>query len=212
MPTESTALEHVESVAIVLYDGFDELDAIGPYEVLENAAHDSDLSVRLRTLDSASEVRASHGLCVVPDGTLDESDPALLVIPGGGWNDRSEAGARAEVEDDALPDTISAHYDSGGLLASVCTGGMILAATGVLDGRPAITHGGAIEDLRERGADVIDARVVDDGNVLTAGGVTAGIDLALYLVERIRGVEIAEQVAREMEYERSADVYRADRE
>jgi transcriptional regulator GlxA family with amidase domain len=89
---------------------------------------------------------------------------------------------------------------------------MIVAATGLLDGRPAITHHGAIDDLRERGADVIDARVVDDGDLLTAGGVTSGIDLALYLVERIAGEELANEVAREMEYERAADVYRADPE
>ena len=89
---------------------------------------------------------------------------------------------------------------------------MIVAATGLLDGRPAITHHGAIDDLRERGADVIDARVVDDGDLLTAGGVTSGIDLALYLVERIAGEELTNEVAREMEYERGADVYRADPE
>ena len=181
--------------------------------MLQNAAsHDSDLSVRLRTLDSTSEIRASHGLRIVPDGTLDESDPDLLVIPGGGWNDRSEAGARAEVRAGTLPDAISAHHDTGGLIASVCTGSMILAAAGILDGRPAITHQGAIDDLHEYGADVIDTRVVDGGDVLTAGGVTAGIDLTLYLVERITGTEIAEQVAQEMEYERSADIYRTDRE
>ena len=213
MPDDRTALAEVERVAIALYDGFDELDGVGPYEVLRNvASHGVSLSVRLCTLGSADEVRASHGLCVVPDASLAESDPDSLVIPGGGWNDRSEAGARAEVSKGTLPDAISAHHDSGGLVASVCTGGMIVAATGLLDGRPAITHHGAIDDLRERGADVIDARVVDDGDLLTAGGVTSGIDLALYLVERIAGEELTNEVAREMEYERAADVYRANPE
>lgn len=219
MAEELSTLEAVERVAIVVYDGFDELDAIGPYEVLRNAATYNDtLSVRLCTLNAVGEVKASHGLRVVPDGVLGEGEggdpnrgePDLLLIPGGGWNDRSSEGARAEVEAGTLPDAISAHYDSGGVVASVCTGGMIVAATGILDGRRAITHHGAIEELRERGVEVIDARVVDDGDLLTAGGVTAGIDLALYLVERIAGPEIAATVAREMEYERSEDVSRTE--
>jgi len=87
---------------------------------------------------------------------------------------------------------------------------MILAAAGVLDDRPATTHHGAIDDLRETAANVVDARVTDDGDVLTAGGVTSGLDLALWLVERDLGTDIAETVAREMEYERRGEVYRCD--
>jgi len=214
MTKEPPVLETVGSVAIVVYDGFDELDAIGPYEVLQNAAsHGVALSTRLCTLEPVDEVRASHGLRVVPDGVLgdfDDEDPDLLVVPGGGWNDRSPEGARAEAERGTLPDAIAAHHDAGGVVTSVCTGGMIVARAGLLDGRRAITHHGAIDELRESGAEVVDARVVDDGDVLTAGGVTAGIDLALYLIERIGGREVATTVAREMEYERSEDVYRAD--
>jgi transcriptional regulator GlxA family with amidase domain len=89
---------------------------------------------------------------------------------------------------------------------------MVLAAAGVLDDRPAITHHGVIDELREYGANVTDARVVDDGDVLTAGGVTAGIDLALHLVERIVGAELTERVAWEMEHERSEDIHRSDRD
>ena len=215
MMEEPTTLEAVESVTIVVYDGFDELDAIGPYEVLQNAAsQDDSLSVRLCTLESVKEVRASHGLRVVPDGVLGELDESaldLLLVPGGGWNDRSPAGARAEAESGTLPDAISAHHESGGLVASVCTGGMIVARAGLFDGRRAITHHGAVDELREMGAEVTDARVVDDGDLLSAGGVTAGIDLALYLTERIASPEVATTVAREMEYERSEDVYRTDR-
>ncbi|PSQ19618.1 hypothetical protein BRD01_15820, partial [Halobacteriales archaeon QS_8_65_32] len=97
MAARSPTLETVERVAIVIYDGFDELDAIGPYEVLRNAVSQGiDLSVRLCTLDETDEVRASHGLRVVPDSVLDDFDvdgtgPDLLVVPGGGWNDRSAA-------------------------------------------------------------------------------------------------------------------------
>jgi transcriptional regulator GlxA family with amidase domain len=198
-------------VQILLYEGFDELDAVGPFEVFANAARalgdDADCSVSLVTLDPTEQVRASHGLRVEPDGILDEPD--LLVVPGGGWNDRDEAGAWAEAERGAVPDAIAATHERGATLASVCTGGMLLSRAGVLDGRPAVTHHGALEDLRATDAEVVDARVVDDGDVVTAGGVTSGIDLALSLVEREFGVELAEGIAREMEYERTGGVHRA---
>lgn len=198
----------IESVAIVIYEGFDELDAIGPYEVLTNAAESgADFDVALCTLEPSSHVMASHGLTVEPDGTLDDAD--LVVVPGGGWNDRAERGAWAEAQDD-LPDELERRHRDDATIASVCTGGMILAAAGLLDGRPATTHRGALDDLRETGADVVNARVVDDGDVLTAGGVTSGLDLALWLVERISGTEIADTVAREMEYDRRGEVYRSD--
>jgi transcriptional regulator GlxA family with amidase domain len=87
---------------------------------------------------------------------------------------------------------------------------MVLASAGLLDGRPAVTHRGALADLRETDASVVDARVVDDGDVVTAGGITAGIDAALWLVEREWGPETAATVAETMEYERSDDVYRGD--
>lgn len=200
----------IESVAIVLYEGFDELDVIGPYEVFETAAAlGTDLSVSLRTLEPIERVTASHGLIVEPDGTLDNTDPDLLVVPGGGWNDRAERGAWAEAQGD-LPDVLAKRHRNGTVLASVCTGGMILATAGLLDGRPATTHRGALTDLRETRADVVDARVVDDGDVLTAGGVTAGLDLALWLVERVDGAETTETVAREMEYDRRGEVYRSE--
>jgi transcriptional regulator GlxA family with amidase domain len=194
------------NIQIPLYDGFDELDAIGPYEVFANAADfGADLDVALVTLDSVDVVEASHGLRVEPHGVLSDqngiNDPDILVVPGGGWNDRSQSGAWHEVEQGDLPDAIARLHADGTMIASVCTGGMILAHAGVLDGRPATTHAGALDDLREF-AEVRDERVVDDGTIVTAGGVTSGLDLALHLVERIADEETAEHVAREMEYER----------
>ncbi|KTG08369.1 AraC family transcriptional regulator [Haloprofundus marisrubri] len=200
-------------VDIVLYDGFDELDAVGPYEVFSTAAaFGADFDVRLVTLDDREQVTASHGLRVGVDGVLPDSDAddrsGLLIVPGGGWNDRSEAGARAEAERGAIPHAVSDLYDAGATVASVCTGGMLLATAGLTDGRPAVTHGGALDDLRASGADVVDARFVDDGDLLTAGGVTSGIDLSLHLVEREAGAEIADRVAAELEYERRETPYR----
>jgi transcriptional regulator GlxA family with amidase domain len=83
---------------------------------------------------------------------------------------------------------------------------MLLAEAGVTDGRRAVTHASAIEELRESGAEVVDARVVDDGDLLSAGGVTSGIDLALYVVEREFSAEVADRVATVIEYERRYEV------
>lgn len=195
-------------LAILLFEGFEELDAVGPYEVLATAADvEPDLSVSLRALDDAERVTASHGLRVEPDGPLDAIDPDVVVVPGGGWNDRAEAGARAEAERGDVPEALSRLHDGGATVAGVCTGGMLVASAGITDGRPAITHAGAVEDLRASGAEVIDARVVDDGDVVTAGGVTAGIDLALHLVEREFGEELARGIAENIEYDRHGRVH-----
>jgi len=183
-------------VEILLFDGFDELDAVGPYEVLANGARfGADVSVATVTAESRETVRAErretvtagHGLEVVPDGRL--GDPDLLVVPGCGWSSGACAVAAG-----------------GATVASVCTGAMLLCDAGLLDGRPATTHHAAHDDLAAY-AERIDARVVDDGDVLTAGGVTAGLDLAVYLLERAFGSEVAEGVTREMEYEPRGDVH-----
>ncbi|WP_433629142.1 DJ-1/PfpI family protein [Halomicrococcus sp. NG-SE-24] len=196
-------------VAILLYEGFDELDAIGPFEVLKNAANaGADCRTSLCTLDDRERVAASHGLGVEVDAHLDDLSPDLLVVPGGGWNDRNEAGAWTEAEHGAVPDAVAAASEAGTTVASVCTGAMLLARAGLLDGRPATTHASALDDLRATDAEVVDARVVDDGDVLTAGGVTSGLDLALHLVERKFGAETATQVREEMEYEPRGEVYR----
>lgn len=199
----------MDTVAVACFDGFDELDAVGPYEVFENAARaGASWDVTLRSVRDAETVTASHGLRVEPDGPLADADPDLLVVAGGGWNARSDAGAWAEAERGDLPDAVAAAHERGATVAGVCTGGMLLARAGVLDGRPAVTHGGALDDLRATDAEVVDARVVDDGDVLTCGGVTAGLDLALYLVEREWGADVAAAVTAEMEYERRGDVVR----
>lgn len=194
-------------IAIVVYDGFDELDAIGPYEVLRNAGQ---AEVMLVTLVEAASVTGSHGLEVVPQGTLLGDGPfELVIVPGGGWNDRAPAGAYAEARRGELPAAVRRLHDEGTTVASVCTGAMLLSTAGLLGGRPATTHHGALEELRSAGAEVIDARVVDDGDLLSCGGVTSGIDLALWLVEREWGSDVADRVAAEMEHGRAGSVWRS---
>ncbi|ELY54458.1 DJ-1/PfpI family protein [Natronolimnohabitans innermongolicus] len=185
---------------IVLFDGVDELDAIGPYEVFENAAQaGASLETNLVTLEETDLVTASHDLRVEPQGTLGQPD--ILIVPGGGWTTANE-GVRAVVEDGRLPDAVDERYADGATVASVCTGAMILAEADLLEGRPATTHPVAVEDLEAHAANVVDERVVDDGDVLTAGGVTAGLDLALWLVEREFGEDVSSEVSEEMAYER----------
>ena len=194
---------------VLLYDGFDELDALAPWEVLSDVARArDDVDAALVTLDGDAQVRASHGALITPHRALSEQVD-LLVVPGGGWNDRSRSGAWSEVERGVLPDAIRARHDGGAVVASVCTGAMLLAAAGLLAGRPAITHHSAIDDLKAAGAEVTRARVVDDGDVLTAGGVTSGLDLVLHLVERFFGAPLALIAERELEYERRGTVWRA---
>ncbi len=195
-------------IEIVLYDGYDELDAIGPFEVLRNAQTAvDDLDVRLVGVDGGGVVTAAHGLRVTVDGGLsDEAD--LVIVPGGGWSDRAEQGARTVAEGGVLPPRLAELHGAGARIASVCTGGMVLAAAGLTNGRPATTHHGALDDLRASGAEVVESRVVDDGDVLTAGGVTAGLDLALHLVESEWGERLAEGIAREMEITRDRRVWR----
>jgi len=178
------------TIEILLFDGFDDLDAFGPFEVFRTAGRD----VRYVTVEPAERVTSSHGTTVFPHGTV--GDPDLLVVPGGGWNDREGGGAYREAKRGVIGATLTARHASGRRIASVCTGAMLLAEAGLLTGRRAITHHTAIEDLRAAGADVAeDARYVDEGDIVTAGGVTSGIDMALYLLG-----EDADAVRREIEW------------
>jgi transcriptional regulator GlxA family with amidase domain len=208
-------------VAVLLYEGFDELDAVGPYETFATAAErGADLATSLVTLEATDRVVASHGLRVEPDGVLDEPD--LLVVPGGGWSARDDRGTWGEYRRNEIPPVLAEHHDDGATLASVCTGAMLLERAGILDGRPAVTHASALDDLRDTAAEVVETRdangdgpagrtvprVVDDGDVLTAGGITSGIDLALWLLEREFDRALADGVATTLEYGRG-EVYRA---
>jgi transcriptional regulator GlxA family with amidase domain len=196
------------NVEVALFEGFEALDAIGPAEVLRyGQAADTDLTVSLTTLEGARTVEASQGLRVEADGALGEGGPDIVVVPGGGWNTRSAAGAWAEAERGDLPERLADLHGQGAAIAGVCTGGMLLERAGLLDGRPAVTHQGALADLRKSDAEVVEARVVDDGDVLTTGGVTAGLDLALYLLEREFGEALADGVATDMEYERRGPIH-----
>jgi transcriptional regulator GlxA family with amidase domain len=197
-------------IQIIIFNGFDELDAIAPFEVLKNAAAvGADIQVELVTIDNIKEISTARGLKIKPTaGLASENEVDVLIIPGGGWNNHAPQGTRAEVERGQIPQAILRLHQSGAVVASVCTGAMLVAEAGLLAGRPAITHHQAVEDLRNAGAEIVNARVVDDGDIITAGGVTSGLDLALWLVERYADSHIAHQVEKRMEYERRGTVWR----
>jgi transcriptional regulator GlxA family with amidase domain len=190
---------------ILLFDGFDELDAMGPWEVFAGlAAVRDDVSARFVTLEGERDVRADHGAVVRAHGTLSER-PDLLLVPGGGWLDRAAEGAWAQAERGEIPAAIAARHAAGSTVASVCTGALLLARAGILDGRRATTNPQALGDLRAAGTiEVLEARVVDDGDILTAGAPACGLDLALHVLERVGGPGLAEAAARELQYERPA--------
>jgi putative intracellular protease/amidase len=184
-------------VAIVVFDGVEELDALGPYEVFSVAKQaGADLDVRLVTSDEVERVRAAHGLVFEPQGRLDD-DADVVVVPGGGWSSRGDRGAWHVAEEGTLPKHLARlHRPGGPILASVRTGGMLLAAAGVLKGRRAITvvHDHSRSACREL------VHRVGVGDLVSAGGVTSGIDLALHLVQRLAGAEIRYATEREIEY------------
>lgn len=191
-------------VAILLFDGVEELDWAGPWEVLTmwaalaRRAESRTVTVELLG-DGAGPVRCAKGARVLPDRTWDELDatPDVVVVPGG-------RGTRTLVEDGALLARLRQLHEDGALLASVCTGSLLLAAAGLLEHRPATTHHGALSELQglDGSCDVRrDERYVDDGDIVTSAGVSAGIDMALHLVDRLAGTERARAVRTAIQYD-----------
>ena len=125
-------------IEIVVFDGFDELDAVLPFEVFRNAAKASDWDVALVGADGPGEIVASHGMRLQVDAGLGRPD--AIVVPGGGWGDRSAKGTWQQVQDGRLPDRVRELAPECAWVSSVCTGAMVLAAAGLTKGRPATTH------------------------------------------------------------------------
>ncbi len=187
-------------IGIHVFDGAEELDWVGPWEVLASwAARFPDDGVEVFTVAREDrEVRCAKGLRVIADHTWDDAPPMdVLVYPGG-------RGTREHLGDEAIRDWVRGLAGDEVLLTSVCTGALVLADAGLLDGRPATTHWATLDRLAELGREIEirpDARFVDDGPVVTAAGVSAGIDVALHLVARLHSVERAREVRRYIQYD-----------
>jgi putative intracellular protease/amidase len=179
-------------IAIPLYDRFTALDAIGPYEVLSRLPGATVHFVAA----VPGEMRTDTGMLgLTADRSLDElPDPEVIVVPGG-------YGTRALLEDEQILAWLRAAHSGSQWTTSVCTGSLLLAAAGILDGLEATTHW-MVHDLLERlGAKPVARRVVRQGKVITAAGVSAGIDMALVLAAEIAGDEVAQTIQLGIEYD-----------
>ncbi|MFJ5897233.1 DJ-1/PfpI family protein [Streptomyces sp. NPDC093064] len=179
-------------IAIVLFDRFTALDAVGPYETLSRLPGARTVFVAERT----GPVRTETGhLALTADRTLDEvTDPGIVVVPGG-------PGQASQMENETLLDWLRTADATSSWTTSVCTGSLLLAAAGLLDGRRATSHWLALDQLRRFGAEPTGERVVFDGKYVTAAGVSSGIDMGLTLLGRIAGDEHAQAVQLLTEYD-----------
>ncbi|MGE0780329.1 DJ-1/PfpI family protein [Mycolicibacterium sp.] len=204
---------------IVLFDGFDPLDVIAPYEVLVAGSDylGGELDVELVSAEGPrTVVSGSRGLALQATGGLDPAKPGYVVVPGAVGplsGDPDEGVATIPVllarfgETKAVPLIQQALDNPDVTVATVCGGSLALAMAGLIDGRNANTHHLGVDVLEATGAIPVSARVVDDGDLITAGGVTSGLDLALYLLERSYGPRIALAVEAMFAYERRGTVW-----
>ncbi|MFB9557209.1 DJ-1/PfpI family protein [Streptomyces roseoviridis] len=201
-------------VQVVLFQGVEELDLAAPYEVFSAADHftDRDVEVRYVALDGPGTVTAAFGTRLRVDHGWAPEEADVLVVPGGGYARPEAPGVRAEIRRGALPRALAEARRPGLTVAALCTGVMLLSAAGVTRGRPCTTHHRAQADLTQQGGVLKKARVVDDGDLVTAGGVTSGLDLALWLVRRELGVDAALGLESMLEYETRGTVWTAGRQ
>jgi len=188
------------AIGIFVFPGAEELDFVGPWEVLrawERLRPDDGQHVSLLAQEEGPVVCAL-GLRVVPELTWATAPPLdVLIYPGG-------QGTVGQLGDETILGWARAMAARGTLMASVCTGALVFAAAGLLDGRPATTHWASLDQLAALGHDVRlrpDDRFVDDGNVVTSAGVSAGIDMALHLVARLATADTAREVRRYIQYD-----------
>jgi len=187
-------------IGIALFDGVEELDWVGPWEVLRTWSHywpDDGVTV-FTAAHADGAVTCAKGMRAVPDHRWDWAPaPDVLIYPGG-------RGTRPQLGDADVRSWLRDVAQSASIMASVCTGSLVFADAGLLDGRPATTHWQSLELLAKLGRDVDvrpDDRYVDDGDVITASGVSAGIDMALHLIGRLHSPERAREVRRAIQYD-----------
>jgi transcriptional regulator GlxA family with amidase domain len=180
------------NIAILIFEKLTALDAVGPYEVLSRAPG---MKVEFVAKEAGAKRTDTGYLELVAERALAEADPPdILVVPGGQGN-------RPLMSDAEVLDWVRAAHADGDWTTSVCTGALLLGAAGILDGVRATTHWAYRDQLAELGAEVSTERVVMDGKVATAAGVSSGIDLALTLVGEIAGEDVAKAVQLGIEYD-----------
>jgi putative intracellular protease/amidase len=179
-------------IAIAMFDRFTALDAVGPYEVLSRLP-----GAQVEFVAAAPGVYATDTrmLRISVERSFDDvPEPDILLVPGG-------YGTRALTEDEATLEWVRHAHETSRYTTSVCTGALVLGAAGVLDGLEATTHWLYREVLARYGAQPVERRVVEQGKVVTAAGVSAGIDMALVVAARIAGTEVAQAIQLGIEYD-----------
>ena len=179
-------------IAIPIFDDITALDAVGPYEVLSRLP---DARVHFLALEPGPKRTDNGMLALTADGALSElPHPEVIVFPGG-------YGTRPLMHDEAMLAWVRAAHETSQWTTSVCTGALVLGAAGILDGLEATTHWAVLDVLAELGARPVSRRVVEQGKVITAAGVSSGIDMALTLAARIAGEEEARAIQLGIEYD-----------
>jgi transcriptional regulator GlxA family with amidase domain len=188
-------------IGIALFDGAEELDWAGPWEVLSYwSRRNPEDSVEVFTVahDNSRPIECAKGLRVLADHSWDSAPEIdVLVYPGG-------RGTRAQIGDESVRTWVRSVHEGARLTTSVCTGAFVLADAGLLEGRAATTHWDDFDELLGIDGSIEakrDARFVDEGEIITAAGVSAGIDMALYLIVRLHSADRAREIKRGIQYE-----------
>lgn len=184
------------TVGILLFPQVEELDFVGPYEVLSyiNKIRPGS-TVVLLVAETPEPVAAFNGMRIIPDATFADCPPLdVIVAPGG-------KGRLAAMRNPAILDFIRSRQGNAKYTASVCTGAFLLAEAGMLAGRKATTYHTAFAELAAYSVEVVPAKVVRDGAIITAGGVSSGLELGFYLLRVLFGADLAQEVARRIEYD-----------
>ena len=183
------------TIGILIFPQVEELDFVGPFEVLSyiNKVRPGSTKVLL-VAETPETVSAFNGLRVIPDTTLEDCPPLDIVLAPGG------KGRMAAMKNQAILAFIRRQRQSARLVASVCTGAFLLAAAGLLDGKKATTYHTAFAELEGYGVQVVAQKVVRDGDLVTAGGVSSGLELGFYLLRELFGADLSQEVANKIEY------------
>lgn len=188
------------TIGILIFPQVEELDFIGPFEVLNyvNKVRPNSTKVRLvaKTLEP---ITAFNGLKIIPDITIEECPVLDIIIAPGG------KGRMVAMKDALIQKFIFKQAKTATYITSVCTGAFLLAEAGLLRGKKATTYHTAFDELKVYGIDVVSSKVVKDGNFITAGGVSSGIELGFYLLKELFGTKISQEVANKIEYNIDVD-------
>ena len=201
-------MSNARNVAVLIFNDVEVLDFAGPFEVFSITGKREDSHpFNVYTVAETTPILARNALSINPHYTLENCpQPDILIVPGGGGYhaDGTPYGTRKEINNQPLLDWIERCSHSTEKLLSVCTGALLLAKIGVLDGMVATTHQGAIAQLTEMLSPAQvhpEARIADNGHIVLSGGISAGIDMSLYVVAQMLGLEQATETASYMEYD-----------